>query len=445
MRLSLPAAGLIGVARRLWLPRICATSSVLRVAAALFAAALPTLALAQSGSYFDRNNAGGVLDRSRPDYQALGIDAGAFEIFPSLAITPEYDDNIYASTNNRQADEITNILPAIQVRSNWSRNEIDASADVSSNVYANHSTEDTTDYLLSTSGRLDILRQSNVTASVSFGHFTDPRTSEDTISTANALVQYLQTSAALSGSQTLNKLRFTESFNYQRTSYDNSDNFSGTALALNTLDSDNYVFTGRADYALTPEVALFVSAQVNDRPYDDKPPQAALDRNSSGYETTVGADFDITRLVRGQVQVGYLAQNYQSATFEPVSGPAVHARVAYYLSGLTTLTFTADRQVVDAVDPVAVSFLQTRGGFQVDQELLRNVILSGQLGYETDDFKGEQRNDSRASASASVTYLINRHLGLTGGYSFLNEDSTGAARIGKYYADVVSLALTFRF
>jgi hypothetical protein len=192
-------------------------------------------------------------------------------------------------------------------------------------------------------------------------------------------------------------------------------------------------------------VALFVSAQVNARRYDDMPPLASFDRDSSGYETTVGADFDITRLVRGQVQVGYLNQNYASSAFHTVSGPVVHAQVAYYFSGLTTFTVTADRQVIDAVDPVAVSFLQTRGGLQVDHELLRNVILSGRFSYETDNFTGEQRDDRRASASGSVTYLLNRHLGLTGEYSFLNEDSSGAARISSYVVNVVSLSLVFQF
>ena len=403
------------------------------------------MAFAQSGSYFDRNNAGGVLDRPRPDYQALGIDAAGFQIFPSLTVTPEYDDNIFVTTDDKRGDLITNIAPAVQARSNWSRDEVDAFANVSSNLYASHSTEDTTDYSVGASGRLDILTQSNVSGGFSFGTVTQPRTSEDTIGSADSPVQYKQASANIAGTQTLNRVQFSEGFNFQRITYDNTQDFFGNPIELSTLDSNVYQVFGRADYALSPQVALFVSGQVNDRRYDELPPVASFDRDSSGYETTVGADFDITRLVRGQVQVGYLNQDYTSSAFHTVSGPVVHASVAYYFSGLTTFTVTADRSVIDAVDPIAVSFLQTRGGFQVDHELLRNVLLSGRFSYETDDFTGEQRDDRRVSASGSVTYLLNRHLGLTGEYSFLNEDSSGASRIGNYAVNVVSLSLVFQF
>lgn len=414
-----------------------------------FAAALalcaPTLASAQSASYFDRNNAGGVLQRPRPDYQALGIDAGGFQVFPSLTLSPEYDDNIYAAPDDRASDLVTNISPSLQVRSNWSRDELDAFANLSSNIYANHSNESTTDYTVGGSGRLDILSQSSLNASFSYAHDTEARTSENTVNTASAPVQFDVISTSFGGVQTLNRLKFTESFNFERITYDDTTSFGGAPIPLNTLDGDIFQVTGRADYAINPQISLFLSAQANDRPYDDKPPVASLDRDSSGYETTIGADFDITRLVRGQVQVGYLAQNYASPLFRPVNGPTVHARVSYFLSGLTTLTFTADRQVIDAVDPVAVSFLQTRGGLQVDHELLRNVILSALVGYETDTFKGEERDDKRASASASVTYLLNRRVGLTGTYSFLNEDSAGADRIGPYTVNVLSLSLVLQF
>ena len=405
---------------------------------------LPAMAQAQSGSYFSRNDNVGVLERARPDYQALGVQAGAFTIFPSLTVAPEYDDNIYAVETGKESDLVTAIDPSVAIRSNWSRNEVEATAQLESNVYATHSTENTTDYQLNGGGRLDILSQSNVSGNVSYSHNTQPRTAENTINTSTTPIQYDQASVNLSGLQTLNRLQFSQQFSYQHTAYSNTTQFNGAPLALSTSDFNAFFLTGRADYGLTPEVALFVSGQFNDRPYDSSQAPGYLDRSSTGGEVTVGTDFDITRLIRGQIQVGYLEQNYSSPLYHQVSGPAAHARIEYFLNGLTTLTATLDRNVVDAVDPLAISFLQTQAGFQVDHELLRNVILSARLNFENDKYTGYQRTDNRPSAALSGTYLLNRHIGVTAGYSYLKQGSSGDARVGNYVVNVVSLSLVFQ-
>jgi len=188
---------------------------------------------------------------------------------------------------------------------------------------------------------------------------------------------------------------------------------------------------------------LFISTVLNTRDYDLRPPQTPLDRNSSGIEPTFGADFDITRLVRGQVQVGYLEQNYQSTTFHQVAGPAAQMAVEYFPSGLTTVTVNFNRAVLDAVDPNAISYLQTAESVQLDHELLRNLILSGRAGYETDVFSGEDRHDQRPTASFTATYLLNRALQISANYSYLDENSTGSAKIGSYRVNTFYISLTY--
>ena len=410
----------------------------------LAALACPAIAHAQSAGYFDRNNNVSVLNRPRPEWQALGVNVGTFSVFPSLTIAPEYDDNIFASSSDKQGDLVTVVNPAVLVESNWARNQVQFNAQSTSDIYASHSDQGTTDYQFAGSGRLDVLSASSISAGGGYSHSTIPRTAEDNITSATTPIQFSQISANVSAVEPLSRFKFSEQFQFGRTTYEDSTFPDGAPFILSQANNDQFYFTGRADYALTPAFALFVSAIYNDKPYDFKPPTVPLDRSSTGYETTVGADFDITRLIRGNVQFGYLSQDYNSTAFRTVTGPAVHVNVEYFLSGLTTVTFNADRTVIDAVDPEAISYVQTAGSVRVDHELLRNVILSGRVGYETDDFKGYERNDDRFTGSLSGTYLINRHLGLTAGYSYLNEDSSGAARIGSYSVNVISLSLALR-
>ena len=105
--------------------------------------------------------------------------------------------------------------------------------------------------------------------------------------------------------------------------------------------------------------------------------------------------------------------------------------------------------MIDAVDPKAwSSFLQiSRRGLQVDHELccaMSSSLLAPR--YETDNFsRGACHAPTRRShdrvASAAHLPAQPPHLGVTATYSFLNEASSGAARIPGYRQNVVSISL----
>jgi hypothetical protein len=306
------ARGLTAAGRRSWfavLKRI--------VLGGLLALAAPTMVLAQSETYFDRNNNVSVLDRPRPDYQALGIVVGGMVIYPSVTASTQYNDNILASSDPI-GDLIESLTPTVEVNSNWSRNAVKLTATATSNFYDSHPSQNTTDYQFSGAGRLDILTQSNVTAGFSVGQFAVPRSSEDNFSGALTPVVYDGYNANLGALQTLNRVQFIEGFTFSRTAYDNNVDVNGAPLLFDQLDNDALGFSAKVNYAIDPAIAAFVAVTGNDRLYDDTATTGGLlDRDSSGFETTIGLDFDITRLVRGQVQFGYLDQSYVSHAFTP--------------------------------------------------------------------------------------------------------------------------------
>ena len=77
-------------------------------------------------SYYPTNAPVGVRERARPDYAALGIPLGAFELYPTLLITPQYDDNIFVADHGRTSDLITAVSPSLTLASNWARNAVSA-------------------------------------------------------------------------------------------------------------------------------------------------------------------------------------------------------------------------------------------------------------------------------------------------------------------------------
>lgn len=65
-----------------------------------------------------------VASRARPELDPLGIRAGAFLIFPELAIDEIYNDNIFAENNDETDDFITSIQPEVTIESDWSRHAL---------------------------------------------------------------------------------------------------------------------------------------------------------------------------------------------------------------------------------------------------------------------------------------------------------------------------------
>lgn len=58
-----------------------------------------------------------VMERARPGYDAAGIRAGGFMVYPTASVTESYNDNIYATPANETGDLITTLAAGVAVNS----------------------------------------------------------------------------------------------------------------------------------------------------------------------------------------------------------------------------------------------------------------------------------------------------------------------------------------
>ena len=368
-------------------------------------------------------------------------------VWPKLNTTVEYNNNIFATGVNERSDTIWHVTPEVDVTSNWSRHALDAYVRGTINRYQSVSTENTNDYSIGGTGRLDVLRNAQVNAGVDFSRMTEPRTSAASLGQSRP-VQYELASVYLSGAREFNRLRVSgrldvRNFNYLNKTGNNEQH---------DRDHQLTILTGRADYAISPDTALFVQLASNDRSYRLSATPSVLatypgfqNRTSNGVEALVGANFELSATARGEIGVGYLHQSYDNSKFSSTSGFGARAQVEWFPTQLTTVTLTGSRTIEDAGIVGASGYLSTNVGAQVDHELLRNVIVSAQAGYGNDDYQGIDRKDRRLSAGVSATYLLNRSVGVTVGYNHMNQDSKGLAGSGKFNVDKVGATLTLQY
>lgn len=391
---------------------------------------------------WDRDRNVSVTQRPRPEYDALGMRAGAFVIRPELLLAVEHNDNIFATATNTESDAIFVVNPSVAVDTTWSNHALNAYADVRHNAYADFSSENTTDYSLGAGGRVDIARGSSVGFSASHSRGTEPRTSAGAAGFAAEPIRFDTTSFAIGTEHTFNRLRLRAGYDFAKTDYEDARLIGGGVASQDFRDQDVHRFTLRGDLALSPDTAVFARYRYNERDFRLAPPAVANSRDSDGYTFDVGVEFDLGGLARGEIGAGYMKQEYENPAFGTVDGFSVDGLLEWFPTQLTTITFTARRSIEDAGIAAASGYVGTGLSVQADHELLRNVILTARVDYATDDYQGIDREDRRWGATVQATYMMNRNVGVAASYSHLDQSSSGSAgsrdfRVNRFMVGVV--------
>jgi hypothetical protein len=381
-------------------------------------------ALARTG-LFARDQNLSVLDRPRPEYAPLGINFESFRIQPELDTSIEYNSNIFAVPNNTVDDEIWHISPAFTATSDWSRNQLQIFGRGSFNEYFDHGSEDTANGAVGLNGRLDVSHDLGLAAGASYEHDSESRTSPNSPTISAHPVEYDLASAFVVGAMQLTKIRLSARFDYQSFAYDNASTVAGAPIYQKDRDYNVAIGTFRAEYATLPGTSVFANLVINKQQNVDLLP-TDISRTNSGYELTVGSNFDVGHLIKGEVFVGYLDQSFDNSLYKEVNGFSLRGYVQWYPTQLLTVTFSGTRIPVDSAIPGIGAYLDSSLSGRFDYELLRNLLISGTATYENDDYTGLSRHDDRNYETLSATYLMNRRVGLSLTYQHQQNSSSGA-------------------
>jgi len=398
---------------------------------------------------FARNRNVGVRERPHPEYEAPGLRLGSFLAYPRLETSVETNDNIYATETNEQSDTIWRTSPSVSVVSTWSRHSLQAYARGNIMRYSDFKEENANDIEIGARGRLDIQRFFELNLSGSHARLAESRVAQNTPFASEKPIEYDLDRASVGAQKTFNRVRLGVNVDYDNYNYDDGRTIATATTPSVVIDQDNrdrevVTVRGRADYAISPDTAAFIQVSSNKRTYDIGSTPLVAARDSDGYEVLAGADFEISRLVRGDAAIGYLSQNFKDSRFEDIDGFGARVKLEWFPSELTTVTGNVSRVVEDSVVVGAGGFLSTTASLQVDHELLRNVILTGQVAHANDDFRGVDRTDSRWLGAVSGTYLMNRYVGVGLSYSYMDQGSSGLDRGREFTVQKVALSLVLQ-
>lgn len=423
--------------------------------AAVLVAAVPQAAAAQdSATSFKRDKHTSVRQRPRPDYEAAGVRLGAFMAYPRLTAEVERNDNIYAVATAEETDTIWRVKPELALRSNWSRHSLGAFASANVIRYSDFDTENAEEYTIGANGRLDIVRGASITGALQHQELVEPRSAPTSPAAVLAPIQYALTTGSLTGVKEFNRLRLTGKLESRLYDYDDGRIAAGP-LDQDFRDRDEVYYGAKADYAVSPDTALYVALTGNTKRYDTLSTGGAggvdFSRDSDGFVLSVGADFELAQALRGQIDAGYMRQSYDdwenfgTLDSKSIDGFSTKTQVEWFPTELTTVTFNGARSIEESVVSGSQGFISSNASLGVDHELLRNVLLSAQASYGKDAYEGIDREDKRSGAKASVAYLLNRRVGVFLTYTYLKQESDGAQAARSFTSNKLAASVALQF
>ncbi len=367
-----------------------------------------------------------VTSRKRPELDALGGRVGSFLVYPSLGVREEYNDNIFATNGDALGDLITRIQPGLRIDSDWANHALSLQGSGDIGRYLDNDEEDFEDYDVSLSGRVDVQRSTNVRGRLRYQKRHEERGSPDDVSGAEP-TEYDIFSANLQGFHNFGRINLTLGGNYRILNFDDVPGSPG--VIINNDDRDRDIFEGslRVGYEIVPKYEAFVRGTYNFRDYDsevgDPSLPIPLDRDSDGFEIVAGVEVDFGGLVFGDFFAGYSRQSFDDSQLDTVDGPTVGAEITWTVTPLTTIVGSIERDIVETTSAGSSGRFLTTGRLSADHELLRNLLIGADAAVTHDDFEGIDQTDLLYVAGIDATYMMNRYLYISGGYTFRMRDA----------------------
>lgn len=389
---------------------------------------------------YSRGRNVGVAERPHPEYDAAGMPVGAFRLYPTLSTEAIHTDNVFATDDNKVSDTFARIAASFTVASNWSRNAVGFGAQVSHDAHADVSSENSTSYAVQAGGKYDITPDVIGTLLASYEHGVEARDSSTSAALAAKPSEYDRNTVSLVVVDQIDQLRLRGSVSYVKSDYEDLPAFGGGAVQNDLRDDEVMTYAARADFAFSPDTAVFASLSYNTRNFAHSNGLTSLD--SDGYSALAGANFDVTNLLRGELGLGYFDQTLKSGGQS--SGLAVAGRLRYFPTQLTDITLTVNRGFADSTIPGSSGVVRSSADISIDHELLRNLLLNAKLQVSRDDYADFDGRQDHTLASFGATWRLNRGVTLNGAIQHKTQDSDGPVLGLNYDANSVVVGVSLK-
>ena len=363
-------------------------------------------------------------------FAAVPLRAGSFDFLPLFALRAGYTDNAARSAGSRQSSALSILDAGLEARSDWLRHAARGGLRGRYTTFSAGSAFDDAAFSADADLRLDVGHADEWTLAAAYDFEREDRV-DDYVLTAQS--GYLHR---------FNRLSLRLSAGIDDFTYGTRSASLGSTARDNVADYTQFSGALRLAYSLPTDTELFVESSANRRRFDRRIDADGLRQGSDGFGLFAGLSIDSRSKLRGSAALGYRVQRPDEDMLKQIDALVVDTNLVWDVSALTTLEATITSDIGETTLAGASGYVTWQASFGATHALRRNILLSAELTYERNDFRGSNLAEQSVGATIGAAYSINPGLALTSEIAFLAFDSSASG--ADYHATTVMLGVEAR-
>ncbi len=364
----------------------------------------------------------------------VGDYVGSFLVKSAVELRGGYDTNP-GRTPTPQGSPFWVVAPELLVVSDWDRHALVADLRGSYTGYGNSlspivdgtispaptnvSRPDFTGHI---DGRVDVTDYTHITSEVRLRVGTDLPFSPNVQAGLASYPIYTTVGSTFGIDQSFNRLDVAVGTTFDRTVYQNSVFTDGTIGSNADRAFNQYGGVARVSYDLLPGLKPFVEAEADSRFHDLFVDSFGYARNSNGGYAKAGTSFEFSRLLTGDIAVGWAERNYADPRLDRLAGLLTSSSLTWTATPLTTVKFYSNTSIDEVIVPGVSGVLTRTYTFEVDHDFRRWLSAIGKFTYGTYDYQGNfgltsdqgSRLDKTYTLEGDLIYKMTRNFWVTG-------------------------------
>lgn len=278
--------------------------------------------------------------------------------------------------------------------------------------YLDGTDQDRTTFDGSMEARVDIQRDLVFLTGLKGGVFEDPIGDLNSASLADEPTTHRELSAFATLNKAFNRLNVSVGGGYSAFDYDDVGSILGGQIDQDFRDGQTFETGGRVSYEFSPGYRIFTDFRYNWRDYQSNVGE------SDGWRGLSGVEFELGRLISGEVGIGYMGQYYDDGSDE--NGFTYHAGLIWNPTPLMTVKLDADRTIADSAIAGSSGFIEDKAKLRVDYEVMRAIVLSPSIALSHVDYIDSPQSGTAFDLGVQLDYGVNRFLSVGTSYTYTN-------------------------
>jgi hypothetical protein len=369
----------------------------------------------------------------------VGLRLGTITVLPAITQSLGYDSNPNRTSGPARGSAVSRTEGEIGLRSDWSTHRFTANLRAGYSAFPNQRDANRPDGAANAALQLNLGRDTDLDFDMRAGLDTQRPGSTNFNFAVRERPNIYTAGVGAALTQRFNRLSLSLRGTVDRTTYEDATDLGGNRIRQSDRDLTQYGLRLRAGYEVMPGVTPFVETLADQRVFDERADQSGFRRDSRSLALRAGSTFELTRLITGEVAVGYQSRDFEDPRLKTLAGVVGEASLSWAVTPLTTVSLRAATDLNDTTIAGSSGSVNRRLGLEVAHALRRNWTVTGFATLNRNDFDRTNLTEDVWQMGLRTEYRLTRMVALRA--SFTHERLVSSAPRSDYTANTVLVGL----